>query len=145
MNAVRWTRRALVTVGALVTAYALIGALTDPDVQPLAQLLFLAGVLVAHDAVLLPVAIGAGVLIGRYLPAGAATAVRVAGFVTLSLLVVAVPLALGFGRIPDVPSALPLHYGRGLAVIILLIWIAMLTAVLVSHANRRATASKQDH
>jgi hypothetical protein len=141
MNAVRWSRRALVALGGLVTAYALVGALTDPDVRPLAQLLFLAGVLVAHDAVLLPAAIGVGVLIGRYLPARTRTAVRVAGFVTVTLLVVATPLALGFGRSGDVPSALPLHYGRGLAVTVLLVWLATLTAVLVRRRRRHRPLS----
>jgi hypothetical protein len=143
VNTVRWTRRALVTVGGLVTAYALIGALTDPDVRPFAQLLFLAGVVVAHDAVLLPAAIGLGVLIGRYLPRDESTAVRVTGFITLTLLVVAAPLALGFGRSRDVPSALPLPYGRGLALTVLLIWTATLTALMVNHAITRSQRSNQ--
>jgi hypothetical protein len=118
-------------VGTLVTAYAVIGALADPDVRPLRHLLFLAGVLVAHDAVLLPTAIGVGALIGRFVPAAARGGVRAAAFITAALLVVAVPLVLGFGRRPDDPSALPLHYGRGLAAMLALVWTAALTGPLV--------------
>ena len=99
------------------------------------HLLFLAGVLLAHDVVLLPAAIGVGVLIGRRLPAGGRVPARAAAFITATLLVVAVPLALGLGRRPDTPSALPLDYGRGLAITALVVWAATLAATLA--ATRR--------
>jgi hypothetical protein len=137
----RWSRRALVVVGCGIMAYAVRGALTDPDVRPVGYLLFLTGVVVAHDAVLLPAAIGVGVLIGRFLPAGLRVPARVAGLVTAALLVVAAPLALGFGRRPDTPSALPLPYGRGAAITILFIWAtAPATVVLRQVAVGWATA-----
>jgi len=135
---VRWTRPALVAAGALVIGYAVVGALADPGTRPLPQLLFLAGVLVAHDAVLLPAALGFGVLIGRYLPAGRARAAfQLAGFVTVTLAVVAVPLVLGFGRRADEPSALPLAYGRGLGVILVLVWTVAFTIGLHPMLVRR--------
>jgi hypothetical protein len=127
----------LVTVGALVLGYAVTGALLDPDTRPLPQLLFLAGVLVAHDAVVLPLALGIGVLIGRYVPAPARATVRVAGFVTATLAVVAIPLVAGFGRRPDEASALPLAYGRGLAVMLLLVWTVALLVLLRPALVRR--------
>ncbi len=139
----RWSRRALVAVGALVMAYAVAGALADPDVRPVGQLLFLVGVLVAHDAVLLPVAIGVGALIGRFVPVAARAAVRAAAFVTAALLAVAVPLVLGYGRRPDDPSTLPLDYGRGLAATLVVVWAASLTGALVRRrADRRAGKSR---
>jgi hypothetical protein len=91
----RWWRRGLIAVGGAVMAFAVVGALTDPDTRPVGHLLFLVGVLVTHDAVVLPLAIGVGVLIGRYVPKRVRVPVRVAAFVTAALLVVAVPLLLG--------------------------------------------------
>jgi hypothetical protein len=140
MRLLRWSRRVLIVAGALVMGYAVFGALRDPDGRPVGHLLFLVGVLLAHDGVLLPAAIGSGVLIGRYAPAAARVAVRVSAFVTASLLVVAVPLTLGFGRRPDDPSALPLPYGRGLALTVVLVWVAALAAALV---RRRRSAGEQ--
>jgi hypothetical protein len=135
------TRRGLVTLGGLVMAYAVLGALADPDVRPLRHLLFLSAVLVAHDAVLLPLAIGTGVLIGRYLPVRVRVAVGVAAFVTAALLVAALPLILGFGRRTDTPSALPLNYGWGFTVTTVAVWTAALTVAAVRRAGRPAATS----
>jgi hypothetical protein len=121
-RAMRWSRVLLVVAGGLVMAYAVAGALTDPDASPVGQLLFLVGVVIAHDAVLLPLAIGVGALIGRFVPATARVAVRVAAFVSIAVALVATPLVLGCGRIPDEPSALPLNYGRGLAIVLAVVW-----------------------
>jgi hypothetical protein len=73
----------------------------------------LAALLVLHDGVLMPLAIGAGALIGRFVPVRTRAAVRVAAYLSLILVVVALPFVLGFGRRPDDPSALALNYGRG--------------------------------
>lgn len=135
-GAARW-RWPLIAAGVAVMAYAVIGAAVDRDVRPAGILLFLAAVLVAHDAVLLPVVIGLGILIGRYVPAGGRTAVRVAGFVTVTLAVVAVPLVLGLGRRADDPSALPLPYGRGFAAVLALVWAVALAAAAFSVSRRR--------
>jgi hypothetical protein len=140
---VRWSRRLLVAAGGLVMLYAGAGALLDDDVRQVGVLLFLAGVLVAHDAVLLPLVIGAGALAGRYLPVTARTAVRVAGFVTVILLVVAIPLVLGLGRRPDDPSALPRDYGAGLAAVLILVWTAALVTALRPALRRRWAARRE--
>jgi hypothetical protein len=132
----RTARRLLVAAGALLMGYAVLGALTDPDVRPIPHLLFLAGVLVAHDVVVLPLAIGVGVLVDRCLPVRFGIAARVAGFITATLLVVALPLVLGFGRRPDTPSALPLDYGRALALTTAAIWTAAATAALARRGGR---------
>lgn len=136
----RLWRGGLIALGGGVMAVAVTGALLDDDTRPVGHLLFLAGVIVAHDAVLLPLAIGVGVLIGRYVPVGSRTAVRVAAFVTATLLVVAVPLVLGDGRPADLPSALPRNYGRGLVILLVLIWTtALVVPVLRRAARRRGT------
>lgn len=121
-------RALLIAAGTLLIGYAIGGALLDPDVDVLGVVVFLAAVLVVHDAVLLPLVVGAGAAARRL-----GTAPRLAGVVSLAVLVVGLPLALGFGRSPDNPSALPLPYGRNLLVILALIWLA----VLVPRAVRR--------
>jgi hypothetical protein len=135
-------RRVLIAVGGAIMAYAVVGALTDADAHPVGHLVFLAAVLVTHDGVLLPLAIGVGVLIGRYVPSSVRVAVRAAAFTTATLLVVAVPLALGFGRRADDPSALPSNYGRGLVVLLALIWSAVLAHRVATAVRRRRTAAR---
>lgn len=135
----RRARRMLVVTGGLVLAYAMVGGLTDPDFATGGVPLFLVATLLAHDAVVLPAAIGAGVLIGRYVPAAARVSVRVAAFVSAAVMVVALPLVLGFGRRSDDPSSLPQPYGRGLTVVLVLIW----TVALVAVAMRRRPARRR--
>ena len=135
----RAVRRTLVVTGGLVMAYAVVGGVTDPDFATGGVPLFLVATLLAHDALVLPAAIGAGVLIGRYVPAAARVSVRVAAFVSVAVMVVALPLVLGFGRRSDDPSSLPQSYGRGLAVVLVLIW----TVALVVVAMRRRTARRR--
>ncbi len=134
-------RRLLVASGVLVMGYALAGALTDPDVQPLGVLVFLIGVLAAHDAVLLPLAIGAGALIGRFVPAPDRATVSAAGLCSLAVAVVALPLVLGYGRVADDPSVLPLPYGRGLAVVLGVVWAVALAAIVVRRIRNRSERS----
>jgi hypothetical protein len=124
-------RRALVVIGILTMAYAVLGALLDDDVKPFGVLVFLVGVLVAHDGVLLPLVLGAGALIGRYIPARRQPPVRVAALVSLAVSVVALPLVLGFGRSPDNPSVLPLPYGRGLLLVLALVWAVAIGAAVL--------------
>lgn len=135
-------RRALIVAGVLLMAYAVAGALTDPQVRPWQHLLFLVGVVAVHDVVLLPAVVAAGVLIGRLLPARGRVAVGVAGIVTVALVVLAIPLVLGFGRRADEPSALPLDYGRGLATVLVLVWAAALTATLARRLVDRRTGRR---
>jgi len=117
------TRRILVSAGTLAMAYAIAGALTDPEVRILGVLLFLVALIALHDAVFLPLVLGAGALIGRFVPARRQRAVRIAGLISLAVTVIALPLVLGFGHDPGNPSALPLAYPRNLIVVLLVIWV----------------------
>jgi hypothetical protein len=114
-------RRTLIAIGALGTTYALIGALTDADVKA-GALIFLIGVLIAHDGILLPVTIAVGALAARFTPLRLRAFVQSALIASLAVTVVAFPLVLGKGRAADNPSLLPLHYGRGLLEIYTIIW-----------------------
>jgi hypothetical protein len=126
-------RRVLVAVGTCVIGYAFLSAITDPNVRLLGVVVFLAAALVLHDAVLLPLTIGVGALLGR-LPAPVRTPVRVAAVISLAVTIVALPLVLGYGRPADNPSVLPLPYGRGLLLVLAAIWSP--TAVIIAVRTR---------
>ena len=113
-------RRCLIAIGALAMTYAVVGALTDPDIR-FGALIFLVGVLVVHDGLLLPLTIDVGILVGRYAPHRARALIGAALVVGLAVTIVAFPLVLGRGRAADNPSLLPLHYGRGLVAIYVII------------------------
>jgi hypothetical protein len=132
----RTARIALGVLGLATMGYALLGAAGDPDVTPGRHTGFLVTVLLLHDGVLLPAVILAGVLVHRFVPAPHRVILQAALVATAALTVVAVPLVLGYGRLADNPSALPRDYGRGLATILALIWLATAIVLLVSSRRR---------
>jgi hypothetical protein len=131
----RW-RVALAVTGVLAMAYAAAGAVADLGGKVGGILIFLLAVLVAHDAVWLPLVLLAGTLLNRFVPLRYRAAVRTAAIVAAGLTMAALPLALGRGRSADNPSALPGDYGRNLA--LLLLGVAVVTGiVLVSRGRGR--------
>jgi hypothetical protein len=116
--------------------YAVLGALGDRDTAPVPHVLFLAALVAAHDGVVLPLAIGAGALVRRYVPAKVRGTVQSGLFVTVVLVLVGLPLALGFGRSADNPSALPLDYPYGLLVALAAVWLAVAVAMAVRLIRR---------
>ena len=108
-------RLLLIGAGTAAVLYAVAGALADQDVAVAGVLVFAAAVLVLHDGVLMPLV----ALAGRALSGMSAAA----AIVTLAVVAAGLPLALGFGRPADNPSALPLAYGRNLGLIVGLIWL----------------------
>jgi hypothetical protein len=99
------TRRALIGLGVLVTAYGIGGVPTDSGV-----LLFLIAMIVAHDLVWMPIVLVTGVILRPAIARGAA-------LLAASVLVVGVPLVVG-GRPAGNPSVLPLDYGRNLLAVL---------------------------
>ncbi len=85
------------------------------------------GAAVLHDGVLVPAVLVAGAATGL-LPAAWRPPVRVALIVAGCVSAVALPLVLGYGRRADVPSQLPLPYGRNLTVVLSLIAAAAVLA-----------------
>jgi hypothetical protein len=134
-------RRVLVAAGVLVMGFAVVGGLTDDDVRPFGVLVFLVGVLVWHDLLLMPVVLAVGALIGRYVPAPARSVARAAALCSLAVLVVAAPLALGVGRVADDSSVLPRPYGWGLLLVLALLWASTVGVIVVRRARRPRTAS----
>jgi hypothetical protein len=119
-------RRALIGVGALLMAYGVGGALLDADVNKVGVPIFFVAMVVLHDGVFLPLVLGSGALIRRFVPGAWQSTVRRAGLIAVAVTLVALPAVLGFGRDPANPSVLPRSYGWGLLVILGLIWGAAL-------------------
>jgi len=117
------TRRLLAAAGVLLMGYAVFGALADPQARRPGHLVFLGAVLFAHDLVLLPLALAVGLLLTRWLPAAARGPVRGGLFASAVVAVIALPLAVGPGRLAEDPSTLPRDYAAGLALTLAAIWI----------------------
>lgn len=134
-------RIALVAAGVAAMAYAVAGALTDPDADPLGMLVFLAAVLVAHDAVWMPVLLLIGAALTRIPSRRHRAAVQAVALIAAVLVILALPLVLAVGRAPDNPSIQPLPYGRNLALVLLLVAGGAALAILArSRRLRRKTA-----
>jgi len=137
-------RRCLIAIGAVIMTYAVFGAFTDADVN-FGALIFLIGALIAHDALLLPLTIAAGVLVRRFVPRRFRALVRAALVISLAVTIVAFPLVLGRGRAADNASLLPLHYGRGLLEIYALIGTtAAVAAMMQAWRDRRRRTAPPD-
>ncbi len=121
---VRWIRRVLIAVGVAVMGYAITGALTASDVQPIGVAIFLGAMVVGHDGVFMPIVLGVGALIRRFVAPRWRATVQAAAVVTVSIVAISTPLVLGYGRAADNPSILPHAYGRNLILILVSVWVA---------------------
>ena len=155
-NAVSRLRAALLVTGVVVIGYGALGSLLDLGGRLGGVLLFLVAVLVLHDGVWLPLVLVVGALFERFVPARHRGPIRVGLIAAAALTVAGLPLALGLGRTADNPSALPLDYGRNLALVLLAValttglamaratGLAMARAALVLRRNRKDSESGDD-
>src|SRR6185369_12913081 len=136
-------RRALVALGGLAMAYAVVGALTGDSFHPFGTVVFLAAVLVGHDGLVLPAAIAVGLALTGRLPSRVRGPVTAGLYASLVVTLVALPFVLGRGRGADNPSALPRNYPLGWFWLLLAIWVTV-AAVLVGRrlTRRRAAATR---
>ena len=129
--------KARLVIGALGLAAMGIGLsilLTDPYVRdPLDVVWWLAGAVLLHDGVLVPVvvAVGAALRVPRWVRGPLRGALIAAGCLTA----VALPALLRPGPVAN-PSVLPLDYGRGL--LIALAAVAAATAVAAARSGVRS-------
>ncbi|WBB50460.1 hypothetical protein O3597_08365 [Verrucosispora sp. WMMA2044] len=135
------TRTVLVVGGCLLMAYAVVGALTDADLTPGGVLLFLAAVLVVHDVVWMAAVLAVGVALTR-VPSRYRPTIRAAVITVAAVTVVGLPLALGFGRVADNTSVLPLPYGRNLVAVLLA--VAATTLLVCVVRRRQAVRNPKD-
>jgi hypothetical protein len=136
------TRWGFYLAGTAMVLTGIVGLLTSGPF-PFAEIRFAAVSLVVHDAVLVPAVLAVGVLLTRTVPPLLRPYAQVALLVSGAVTVVALPFVIGAGRRPDIPSALPLDYGRGLLWVLAAIWV---TTALIAAARiglRRAAAARR--
>ena len=131
-------RTAIAGCGVAIMAYAVVGALTDRDVNPVGVLVFLGAALIAHDALWMPAVLLFGFAVIRRTPSRYRAASQTVAVVSAVLGILALPLVLGVGRAPDNPSIQPLQYGRNLALVVVLIVGGRFLVALARSALRRA-------
>jgi hypothetical protein len=131
----RAVRLSVGAAGIVAMAYAVHGLLTDGGVRLVGVLSFLVGLVALHDLVLIPLAIGVGALVLRYVPPWGRAYVQGGLFASAAVFAFALPFLIGAGRTPDNPSRQPLNYGRGLAIAWGAIWLVV--ALLALRARRR--------
>ncbi|WP_086829909.1 hypothetical protein [Streptomyces sp. NRRL B-24572] len=121
-------------LGALGVALVGLGTwlvVDQPD--PLGVFVWLAGALVLHDGILAPLVLAVGLLlVGRRRRGLLRGALLVAGSVVL----VALPLLLRPGAPPN-PSALPLPYGRNLAIVLAAVTVVTGASIAVQRWRER--------
>jgi hypothetical protein len=132
------TRAALVVLGAATLAFGLGGLLANSEqTKPLNWLEFLVGGLLIHDAVAVPLTALASVLLVRAVPERVRPAAMGALFVSASLVLVAIPVLDGSGRLANNPSILPSHhYARDLLIAIAVVWALAAAWALRSRRSR---------
>jgi hypothetical protein len=133
---VKTLRVLLGAAGLAAMGFAGYGLVTDDGVRLVGVVPFLLGLVVAHDLILMPVAIGVGVLVLRYVPPWGRSSIQGGLFVSAVVFAFALPFLIGAGRPPDNPSKFPLNYGLGLAIVLGAIWLA--AAGLALRARRKA-------
>jgi hypothetical protein len=131
-------RRGLLVIGVLVMLYAVVGAVADLGGKLGGVLIFLIAVLVVHDGIWLPLVLLAGAVLNRIVPRRRRGLIKTAAIVAVAVTLPALPLAFGLGRTADNPSALPLDYGRNLALVLLA--VALTTGVILLSRKNSTTA-----
>lgn len=123
-------------VGVAATAYGALLLLGQDAPDLLDSLLWLAGGVVVHDAVVAPLTVLVTLGLRRVLPARAWTGVTVALVVLLAVTATAVPVLGRFGAREDNPTLLDRDYTGGWLVVALVVVVATLAWTLL-RARRR--------
>jgi len=119
------TQLAIGALGVLLMGYALYGVFTDPGTDPLGQGEFLAGVLVVHDFVLLPLGLAVGALVARRLSPRYRRIIHSGLWASAVVALVSLPFIAGPGHIS------PRNYPAGLLITLAAVWLIAGIAVLV--------------
>ncbi len=94
------------------------------------------------DLVVAPIACAAGLLISRLFKPPVRAIVG-AGLVSSALIAIySYPFVRGYGRSPNLPSALSINYGRGLVIILVGIWVVV--GALCAWSLRRARSDASE-
>ncbi len=94
------------------------------DVRPAVWVRWWVTAAVIHDVLVAPLAIAAGSVVVRFAPRVAKAPVQAGLILSAVLVAVSWPALRGYGRIPSNPTYLPRDYDTGLAVSLLVVWVA---------------------
>jgi hypothetical protein len=135
-----------VAVGWVVMAVGARGVLMDAaDTVPRRWLVLFLGSAVVHDLVVAPAVILVGWAVARAAPPWARAPVQAGLLTSGAVALFALPFVAGYGRQPANPSALPLDYGRGLAVVLAVVWIACGAWAFKTRRSPRASHHRLEH
>lgn len=127
---------ACLAVGGAFIAFGGYSLLRKP-VAPQDFAVWFAGGIVAHDLVAAPLVFAVGWGVRRALPGWALAPVQ-AGLIATAVFTVFTLPAYGVPHNVSNPSRLPNHYGRNLAVLVALVWLAVLGGLVRAGRRRRA-------
>lgn len=134
-GAVFWTTAVL---GWAVIAWGVAGVVRHHvDTRPADLLRFVAGGILLHDLVVVPLALVAAYLLNRAVPAPWRRWVQVTLVVAAPLALFAYPMVRGYGNIPGNPTALPHDYAANLVLVVLAVATVCVVASVVGSLRRR--------
>jgi hypothetical protein len=133
----RAIRLFLIALGAFILVVAIRGVLgaLGPDLPHYIRYFVTAWL--ANDLFVMPLAIIAGFVLSRWLPASVKPVIQAALFISLAVVVIAYPLVLGRGVPGDNPSALPRNYTIGLLVTLGVVWLGAGLVIIVRRLRAR--------
>jgi hypothetical protein len=100
------------------------------DTRPGELLRFFATGLAAHDLLLAPVVLAAGIVVARTVPGQWRAPVQATLLVAGAVALYAYPLVRGYGRRLGNPTSLPRDYGAGLVIVVAVVCITVLAGHL---------------
>ena len=111
-------------IGMGILVFGVLGLLRHQDATVPANLLkFLAGSLIAHDALFAPL-VGLGSLaLVRLIPRHVRPTVQGTLIISAAVVLISIPVLTGRGRNPNNPSILPGDYGPSLLKVLAVIWV----------------------
>lgn len=107
------------------------------DTRPGELARFLLGGAVAHDLVLAPLALGAGVVLARTVGGRWRAPLQAALFISATVALFAFPLVRGYGRVLGNPTSLPHDYAANLAIVVVAVVAATFVMAGLSASRRR--------
>lgn len=124
--------------GWAIVAWGAAGALRHHiDSRPVDLLRFVAGGILIHDLVAVPLALLVAVVVNRAAPAGSRRWIQATLIIVGCLALFAYPLLRGFGRLPTNPTVLPHNYAVNLAWVLLVVVVAVALMAAVGAVRRR--------
>ncbi|MDQ3384929.1 MAG: hypothetical protein M3503_02785 [Actinomycetota bacterium] len=132
-------------VGWAVIAIGIRGLLVNEDARmgtnPGGWVVLLVQSNLAHDLVLVPAVLLVGVLVARFVPAGVRAPVQGGLIVTGVIVLFAFPFVRGYGIKPDNPTILPQDYGRGLLIVLGVVWAVTAAVTIGRRRSHRVSGA----